>query len=80
METASCRCDALWGGEGTNQMIATSEVQKRKVEGLRARRKTLFDWYEKNPNEIHLVLEIKNIDDEIADCKQEMDQEKRDRN
>jgi hypothetical protein len=61
-------------------MLTTSDVQKRKIEGLRARRKPLFDWYEKNPNEIHLVLEIKNIDDEIADCKLEMEQEKRNRN
>ena len=53
--------------EGTNQMLATL-----KVEGLRARRKPLFDWYEKNPNEIHLVLEIKLIDDEIAECKKQM--------
>jgi hypothetical protein len=61
-------------------MLATSDVQKKKVEGLRARRKPLFDWYEKNPNEIHLVLEIKTIDDEIAEYKQQMEKAKRDRN
>ena len=66
--------------KGTKQMLATSDVQKEKIESLRARRKPLFDWYEKNPNETHLVLEIKVIDDEIAECKQQMDQEKRKRN
>ena len=66
--------------ERTNQMVTTSDVQKRKVEGLKARRKPLFDWYEKNPTEIHLVLEIKMIDDEIAECKRQIDHEKRTRN
>jgi len=61
-------------------MSATFDVQKKKVEGLRARRKPLFDWYERNPNEIHLVLEIKSIDDEIAECKREMEHGKRTRN
>jgi hypothetical protein len=61
-------------------MLTTSDVQKKKVEGLRARRKPLFDWYERNPNEIHLVLEIKSIDDEIAECKRQMENEKRTRN
>jgi hypothetical protein len=67
-------------GEGTNQKLTTSDFQKIKVEGLRARRKPLFDWYEKNPNETHLVLEIKSIDDEIAECRQQIDREKRNRN
>jgi hypothetical protein len=66
--------------EGANLMLAISEVQKKKVEGLRARRKPLFELYEKNPNEIHLVLEIKTIDDEIAECRQEIEQQKRNRN
>jgi hypothetical protein len=65
-------------GEGTN--LTTSDIQKKKVEGLRARRKPLFDWYEKNPTEIHLVLEIKIIDDEIAEYREQMDREKRNRN
>jgi hypothetical protein len=66
--------------EGTNQMLTASDVQRKKVEGLRARRKPLFERYEKNPDEIRLVLEIKSIDDEIAECKQQMEKEKRNRN
>jgi len=64
-------------------MLTTTDVQdiqRKKVEGLRARRKPLFDWYEKNPNEIHLVLEIKSIDDEIAEIRQKIDKEKKSRN
>jgi hypothetical protein len=61
-------------------MLATSDVQKRKIEGLKARRKPLFDYYEKNPNDIELVLEIKIIDDVIAEYKRQMDLEKANRN
>lgn len=53
-------------------MSAILDVQKRKVEGLKARRKPLFERYEKNPSEIQLVLEIKCIDDEIAACREQM--------
>ena len=74
------RCNDIHSGEGTNRMLATSDLQRKKVEGLRARRKPLFDWYEKNPNEVHLVLEIKSIDDEIAECRLQMDKELRNRN
>jgi hypothetical protein len=61
-------------------MFAISDVHKEKVEGLRARRKPLFDWYEKNPNEVHLVLEIKRIDDDIAECKQLMEKQRKTKN
>jgi hypothetical protein len=61
-------------------MLATIDVQKRKVEGLKARRKPLFERYEMNPDELHLVLEIKYIDDEIAECNAQMRLEKVNRN
>ena len=60
--------------------MTTSDIQKKKVEGLRARRKSLFDTYEQNPTEVHLVLEIKSIDDEIAECRQQIDKEMKNRN
>ena len=66
--------------EETRKMLATLDVQRKKVEGLKARRKPLFDWYEKNPNDVDLVLEIKIIDDEIAECTRQMDHEKINRN
>jgi hypothetical protein len=60
-------------------MSATQEIQKRKLE-LKARRKPLFDWYEKNPNDTNLVLEIKIVDDQIAECNQQIERQRKNRN
>ena len=56
-------------------MLATQEIQKRKLE-LKVRRKPLFDWYEKNPSDTSLVLEIKIVDDQIAQCNQQIERER----
>ena len=60
-------------------MITKQEIQKRKQE-LKARRKPLFDFYEKNPSETSLILEIKIVDDEIAECNHLIQLEKASRN
>ena len=56
-------------------MLTTLDVQKRKSE-LKARRKPLFEWFEKNPNDTSLVLEIKIVDDQIAECTQQIERER----
>jgi hypothetical protein len=56
-------------------MLETQEIQKRKHE-LKARRRPLFDWYEKNPNDTSLVLEIKIVDDQIAECNQQIERQR----
>jgi hypothetical protein len=56
-------------------MLNTHEIQKRKLE-LKARRKPLFDSYENNPSDTRLVLEIKSMDDEIAECNQQIERER----
>jgi hypothetical protein len=56
---------------------ATLDLQKEKREGLRARRKPLFERYEKNPNDCRLALEIKEIDDQIAECNQQIEQNRK---
>jgi hypothetical protein len=56
-------------------MLETQEIQKRKLE-LKARRRPLFDWYEKNPNDTSLVLEIKIVDDQIAECDQQIERQR----
>ena len=56
-------------------MLATQELQKRKLE-LKARRKPLFDWYVKNPNDTSLVLEIKIVDDQIAECNLQIERQR----
>jgi hypothetical protein len=63
-----------------NRMLATTAVDKTLLEELRvlkARRKPLFDWYEKNPNDTRLALEIKLIDDRVAECNRQIAGEKR---
>ena len=56
-------------------MIATSDLQKRKLE-LKAMRKPLFERYEQNPNNTSLVLEIKIVDDQIAECTKQIERER----
>ena len=51
--------------------IATSAsvwTEKRRV--LKLKRDSLFKEYVKRPQDFHLSLEIKKIDDEIAECNQ----------
>jgi hypothetical protein len=62
-----------------NRLLSTEELQKKKLE-LKARRKPLFDWYVKNPNDTSLVLEIKIVDDQIAECNQQIERQKATRN
>jgi len=53
-------------------MLATQVDWKSKRDGLKARRDPLFKDYLKSPNDTHLALEIKNLDDEIAECTERM--------
>jgi hypothetical protein len=53
-------------------MTALAGVWKRKREDLRNRRVPLFKRYAKNPNDLRLALEIKSIDNQIAECTQQM--------
>jgi hypothetical protein len=40
------------------------------------RRKPLFTQYVKNPNDIRMALELKHIDDQIAECTERMEMKK----
>jgi hypothetical protein len=62
---------------GANHMLAVAGVWKKKRDDLKAKRNSLFEKYAKHPEEFHLALEIKKIDDEIADCTQHVEQERR---
>jgi hypothetical protein len=57
-------------------MVAAG-VWKKKCDILKARRNSLFATYTKDPQNFHLAREIKAIDDEIADCTQHVEQERR---
>jgi hypothetical protein len=58
-------------------MTARAGVWKRRREDLNNRRTPLFKRYEKSPNDLRLALEIKTIDDQIAECTQQIERENR---
>jgi hypothetical protein len=58
-------------------MVATAGVWKKKCDTLKAKRNAVFATYAKDPQNFHLAREIKAIDDEIADCTQHVEQERR---
>ena len=58
-------------------MVATAGVWKKKCDTLRTRRNSLFAAYTKDPQNLSLAREIKALDDEIADCTQHVEQERR---
>jgi hypothetical protein len=39
---------------------------------LKARRESLFNKYVENPDETQLALEIKALDDQVAECVQQL--------
>ncbi|PYU09890.1 MAG: hypothetical protein DMG37_22060 [Acidobacteria bacterium] len=53
--------------------LATTNVWKKKRDDLKTKRNSLFEKYSKHPHALHLALEIKLIDDEIAECTLKME-------
>jgi hypothetical protein len=45
----------------------TTIEEKKKREGLKAKRDLLFERYVKRPMDTHLALEIKVLDDQLAE-------------
>jgi hypothetical protein len=58
-------------------MLAVAGVWKKKRDDLKAKRNSLFEKYAKHPQDFHLALEIKKLDDEIAECTQHVEKERR---
>ena len=56
-------------------MVAVASPWKKKRDDFRARRNSLFETYSKDPENFHLAREIKDIDDEIAECTPQIEQE-----
>ena len=63
-------------GEDT-RVTARAGVWKRKRDDLMKRRLPLFKSYKKSPHEFRLALEIRILDDQIAECTQQIEQESR---
>jgi hypothetical protein len=58
-------------------MVAVASVWKKKRDALKTKRDSLFNAYTRDPQNINLAREIKDLDDEIADCTQHVEQERR---
>ncbi len=56
-------------------MTARAGVWKRKREEFKNRRIPLFKSYERSPHDLHLALEIKALDDQIAECTRQLELE-----
>ena len=52
-------------------------VPEKKLQELKAKREPLFRRLASNPNQIHLALKIKIIDDQIAECMRIVQDERR---
>jgi hypothetical protein len=58
-------------------MLAVASVSKKKRDDLKAKRNSLFEKYARHPQDFHLALEIKKLDDEIAECTPHVEKERR---
>lgn len=61
-------------------MLSTAVNWKSKRDELRSKRRPLFKRYEESPADYRLALEIKLIDDQIAECTKQMVEERVSRN
>jgi hypothetical protein len=50
-----------------NDALASKDLWKKKRGDLSHKRESLFKKYSRNPHDLELALEIKKIDDEIAE-------------
>ena len=51
-----------------HDMISIPDVSRKKRDVLKTKRDSLFNEYTKHPHKHELALEIKKLDDEIAEC------------
>jgi hypothetical protein len=56
-------------------MLPSTGTWTKKREDLKSKRSPLFETYKKNPHDLLLALKIKVIDDEIAECTEQMQRE-----
>ncbi len=57
-----------------------SAIDKKKVrDQLRSKRNLLLEEYSKNPLNTHLAIEIKRLDDRLAELTEQLDQQKKSR-
>jgi len=54
--------------DASPRLITASKSLGTRMQELRTKRKSLWERFESNPNEIQLAAELRIIDDLIADC------------
>jgi hypothetical protein len=57
-------------------MLATTVDWKKKREELKAKRDPLFARYLRHPHNISLASEIKLLDDQMAECNEQLQRER----
>jgi hypothetical protein len=57
-------------------MLHVASEQETTVEELTDKRRPLFARLQSDPNATHLAIEIKAIDDQIAECNREIQEER----
>lgn len=58
-------------------LLPIPDIKKIQMQELLGRRKPLWQRFENSPNDIELALELKLIDDQIAECNAQIQAEKR---
>lgn len=52
---------------------------RTRIDELNGKRKPLSEQFERNPNNTHLAVELKSIDDQIAECNVQIQADRRKR-
>ena len=60
---------------GEAKTLSNAIDLKKTRDKLKTERDSLFEKYLKNPGETHLALEIKTLDDQVAECIQRLGRE-----
>jgi len=58
-------------------MLLALDSQKIKLQELTRQRKPLSERFKSNPKDTHLALELKIIDDQIAECNEQIQDHRR---
>jgi hypothetical protein len=58
-------------------MFAARSSQEMRLKELKGKRVPLSKQFEKHPDDTHLAVEIKIIDDQIAECSREIQGDRR---
>lgn len=62
---------------GPKLMFAARSSQEIRLQELKGKRMPLSKQFEKHPDDTHLAVELKIIDDQIAECNREIQGDRR---